>query len=64
MTVRFMLGLGVMALASLLFATATARWVHNRKNNAQRRRRRRRGGKAIRIDDFMVKPNEAEPSEP
>jgi hypothetical protein len=63
MTMRFMLGIGLVALLGIVFV-ASAYWLINRKRFIQRSRRRlRRRGRAVRIDDFMVKPDEAESAE-
>jgi hypothetical protein len=65
MAVRFMLGLGLAALLLLLIAVAIYYGVsYARRRSLHRKRRWRRRGKKVRIDDFMLRPDEAEPSEP
>ena len=60
MTVRFLLGLGLVALTLILFAGGLY-WLFNRKRILRHGKRRR--GRAVRIDAIMVKPDEAETSE-
>jgi hypothetical protein len=57
-----MLGLALVALLLLLLAGSIAYRLYGKRSSVQRRRRRRRlKSRAIRIDEFMLKPKEAEP---
>jgi hypothetical protein len=63
MTVRFMLGLGLIALTLTLFAGGLY-WLFNRKRILRHgKHRMRRRGRAVRIDAIMVKPDEPETTE-
>lgn len=64
MTVRFLLGLGLVALTLVLFAGGLY-WLFNRKRILRHgKHRMRRRGRAVRIDAIMVKPpDEAETTE-
>jgi len=63
MTVRFMLGLGLVALTLTFFAGGLY-WLFNRKRILRHSKRRmRRRGRAVRIDAIMVKPDAPETTE-
>jgi hypothetical protein len=65
MAVRFMLGLGLAALLLLLIAVAIFYGLsYAKRRSLHRKRRWRRRGKKVHIDDFMLRSDEAEPSEP
>jgi hypothetical protein len=65
MALRFVLGLGLAALLLLLVAGSIAYGLsYARRRSLHRKRAWRRRGKKLRIDDFMLRPDEAGPSEP
>lgn len=65
MTVRFMLGVGLVALLLLICATGAAYAVsYARRHKLHRKRQWRRRGKKLRIDDYLIKPGETERGEP
>jgi hypothetical protein len=64
MTIRYVGGLAIVALLLVGFGSAVGYWAYGRKEGVRRqRRRKRRKSRTIRIDEFMIRTNEAEPDQ-